>query len=155
MRRPIPRTESRRTAGWRTCWSATWTRAPTPSTIGRMQARWNGAAGTPELRLQAADVLEPIAAARHDWTGLVRIAEIRLAAAVDPEEKRAPLERIYALHDETLEDPAAAYDAVTRLFELDPEDEGARGRLFRLAALLDRWKALAGLVAVFVDREIG
>jgi tetratricopeptide (TPR) repeat protein len=123
--------------------------------LAALQRTLTDAGASAELRLAAADVLEPIAAARSDWTGLVQIAEIRLAATDDPEERRALLERIYSLYEETLEDLPAAFRALARLFEVDPEDADTRGRLFRLAALLDRWEELATLLSAWVDREIG
>lgn len=94
-------------------------------------------------RVAAAEVLEPVYVARHDWPKLVRIYQIRLEAAEDPAIRLALVRRIAHLHEEQLEDLDGAFTWFGKVFREDPQDRGTRDQLARLAGILDGWAKLA------------
>src|SRR5262249_57254708 len=96
-----------------------------------------------QQRVSAAEVLEPVYAARHDWPGLVRIYQIRLEAADDPRARLLLTRRIARLHEEQLEDLDGAFNWYGRVFREDPQDRAVRDQLARLAGILDAWPRLA------------
>ena len=94
-------------------------------------------------RVDAAEVLEPVYAGRHDWRSLIRIYEIRLEAAEDPQKRLALTRRIARLYEEQLEDLEAAFRWFGRVFRENPSDRAIRDQLGRLAHILDRHAELA------------
>jgi tetratricopeptide (TPR) repeat protein len=99
-------------------------------------------------RVTAAEVLEPVYAARHDWSKLVRIYQIRLEVADDPKLRLALTRRIARLHEEQLEDLEGAFTWFGKVFREDPADRATRDQLARLAGILDGW---ARLVRIYED----
>jgi len=91
----------------------------------------------------AAEVLEPVYAARHDWPKLVRIYQIRLEAADDAKVRLALTKRIARLHEEQLEDLDGAFTWYGKVFHEEPGERAARDQLARLAGILSAWAKLA------------
>ncbi|MCA9669876.1 MAG: tetratricopeptide repeat protein [Myxococcales bacterium] len=104
-----------------------------------------------ELQADAALVLEPLYAQRQDWPALIRIYEIRLATADDPQQRLSLVERIAQLYEEQLEDLEQAFVWYGKVFVEKPEDGKTRDQLRRLAGILDRWEELAELLSRSLD----
>jgi tetratricopeptide (TPR) repeat protein len=102
----------------------------------------------PDTRAHAAEVLEPVYVARHDWPRLVRIYEIKLAAADDAATRSELTRDIARLYEDQLEDLDEAFRWYGRVFREVPGDESVRDQLARLAAVLQSW---AGLARVYQD----
>src|SRR5207247_1984568 len=94
-------------------------------------------------RGEAAEVLEPVYAARHDWKSLIRIYEIRLASTEEPARRLTLTRRIARLHEEQLEDLERAFRWYGRVFREDPSDKTIREQLGRLANILDAHAQMA------------
>ena len=101
-------------------------------------------------RVDAAEVLEPVYASRHDWRALIRIYEIRLEAADDPARRLALTKRIARAYEEQLEDLAAAFRWYGKVFREDPADRLVRDQLARLASHLNAWEDLAAIYDDFL-----
>src|SRR5262249_29070144 len=99
----------------------------------------------------AAEVLEPVYAARQDWPKLVRIYEIRLLPAEEPKLRMQLTRRIARLYEEQLEDLEQAFRWYGKVFRESPEDRGARDQLVRLSGILERWKDLAETYQSYLD----
>src|SRR5262249_61956129 len=87
----------------------------------------------------AAEVLEPVYAARQDWPKLVRIYEIRLVAAEDPKLRLQLTRRIARLCEEQPEDLEQAFRWYGKVFRDRPEDWRARDQLVRHSSLLTHY----------------
>ena len=87
----------------------------------------------PELRSQAAIVLEAVYTERDEVADLVRVLEIHLEFASALDERRDLLRRVAELRDERLRDDAGALEAFARLLPLDPDDARARQRTLEVA----------------------
>ncbi|HEY7956264.1 MAG TPA: tetratricopeptide repeat protein, partial [Polyangia bacterium] len=94
-------------------------------------------------RVSAAEVLEPVYVARHDWPRLARIYQIRLEAADDPRLRLNLTRRIARLYEEQLEDLDGAFIWYGKVFREEPADRQVRDQLGRLAGILDGWARLA------------
>ncbi|MCC6749654.1 MAG: tetratricopeptide repeat protein [Deltaproteobacteria bacterium] len=105
-----------------------------------------------ELRAEAARVLEPLYAARQQWPSLIRIYEIRLAAAEDAEARLALATRVAQLYEEQLEDLDGAFVWYGKVFLDRPEDHSLRDQLIRLAGILDRWRELAEVFGRYLEQ---
>jgi tetratricopeptide (TPR) repeat protein len=106
-------------------------------------------------RVSAAEVLESVYAARHDWPRLCRIYEIRLEAAEDQAARQLLSRRLARLYEEQLEDLERAFTWYGRIFLEDPEDRAIRDQLVRLAGVLNGWARLVGVYEDFLDRDPG
>ncbi len=102
-----------------------------------------------DRRLLAIPVLEPILRAGQEWTSLVQLLELRLAAEDVPGQRMETLATIAAIHEEHLRDGAAAFATWARVMAEEPSDAAARAALERLAAAWGSWRELA---AVFEER---
>src|SRR5262249_6240009 len=107
------------------------------------------------VRLEVAEVLEPIYIAKQDWPNLIRITEIRLDAQSDPAHRLALTRRIARLYEEQLEDLEGAFRWYGKVFREDPDDRAIRDQLVRLATILERWDGLAFVYQEFLDDEPG
>ncbi len=106
-------------------------------------------------RVSAAEVLEPIYAARHDWPRLVRIYQIRLEAADDPKVRLGLTKRIARLYEEQLEDLEGAFTWFGKVFREDPADRAMRDQLARLAGILGAWEKLARVYEDYLTDVVG
>ena len=107
------------------------------------------------VRLNVAEVLEPIYISRQDWQKLIRITEIRLDAQSDPDDRLALTRRIARLYEEQLEDLEGAFRWYGKVFREDPDDRAIRDQLVRLTTILERWDGLARVYQEFLDDETG
>jgi tetratricopeptide (TPR) repeat protein len=109
----------------------------------------------PAVRASAAEVLEPIYVSRQDWNRLVRIYEIKLDAASDPEERLRLTRYIARLYEEQLEDFEGAARWYARVFRESPDDAAIRDQLQRLATILENWSFVANVYQEYLDDTPG
>ena len=100
----------------------------------------------PDLRGEAARILEPVYELRGDWEALIRSAEILLSEESDHAERVALLSRIGAVCAEKVGDPKRAFVAYGRAFREDPHSEGVRETLTALAGETKSWGDLVALL---------
>jgi golgin subfamily B member 1 len=103
----------------------------------------------------AAALLEPVYAGRQDWPSLIKIGEIRLLQVEEPAERLSWTRRIARLYEEQLEDYESALRWYGKVFQEAPTERQSTEPLLRLADTLDRWQDAAGLLANYLDGEIG
>lgn len=106
-----------------------------------------------DLRLVAAETLEPIYVGRQDWRPLARLYEIRVDAEADGPARFALIWRIARLYEEQLEDFEGAFSWYGQVFRAAPEDIEAREQLSRLAMVLGKWEDLATLYRGWLDGD--
>ncbi len=94
----------------------------------------------------ALDALGALLARGGDDRARVAVLEQQLEAC-EPEEKRALLQAIAAIHDEKLGDPGEAIYSLRRAFELDPGDAEILESLVALFRREERFADLAALLA--------
>jgi tetratricopeptide (TPR) repeat protein len=85
-----------------------------------------------ELRLDAADVLEPVLRAAGRYEDLVAALELRLRAQSDAMERAKTLRTIATVHDEQLKRPEGAEDALLRALEDTPDDASLHEEIERV-----------------------
>jgi tetratricopeptide (TPR) repeat protein len=100
----------------------------------------------PELRAEAARILEPVYELRSDWEALIRSGEILLSEETDIGERVALLARIGTVCSEHLGDPRRAFVAYGRAFREDPTREDVRDTLTALADPIGAWSDLVALM---------
>jgi golgin subfamily B member 1 len=103
----------------------------------------------------AAELLEPVYAARGDWPSLIKIGEIRLLQVEDPLERVSWTKRIARLYEEQLEDFDSALRWYGKVFQEAPTERQSAEPLLRLGGKLDRWQDVAVLFAGYVNDELG
>jgi tetratricopeptide (TPR) repeat protein len=103
----------------------------------------------------AAALLEPVYAGRGDWPSLIKIGEIRLLQVEEPAERLSWTKRIARLYEEQLEDYDSALRWYGKVFQEAPTERQSTEPLLRLADTLDRWQDAAGLLANYLDGELG
>ncbi|HEY3359783.1 MAG TPA: tetratricopeptide repeat protein [Polyangia bacterium] len=106
-----------------------------------------------QLRLKAAEVLEPIYGARADFPRLCKLHELWAEASQDPPERVRRLRTVAELCEEQLHDPERAFAAYARAVRDalgDPELVSLLNALQRLTVQRQKW---AELVALY--RDIG
>ena len=108
-----------------------------------------------DTRSAVADILEPIHIAQQNWPQLVRIYEIKLEAADDPDERLRITKYIARLHEDQLEDLDGAFHWLGRVFRENPSDQNVRMQLERLVSVLQNWERLAEVYQAYVDDEGG
>ncbi len=86
-----------------------------------------------ELRLDAADILEPVLRAGNRHEELVLVLELRLRAQTDPSDRAKTLRAIAAVEDEGRARPVEAEAALLRALEDTPEDASLHADIERLA----------------------
>ncbi|HEX4420604.1 MAG TPA: tetratricopeptide repeat protein [Kofleriaceae bacterium] len=109
----------------------------------------------PEVRMVAAEVLEPIYVAQHRWLDLIRVYEAKLEGASDPRERLRLTRFVARLFEEQLEDFENATRWYARLFRELPSDQGIRDQLQRLASIVDNWAFVAQTYQDYLDAETG
>ena len=111
----------------------------------------------PELRGEAARILEPVYELREDWEALIRSAEILLSEEESVNERVALLARIGGVCAERVGDGRRAFEAYGRAFREDATREDVRETLTALAAPINAWGDLVALlqeVAGTADPEL-
>ncbi|MFO0554950.1 MAG: tetratricopeptide repeat protein [Polyangiaceae bacterium] len=116
------------------------------------------------LKLRTAMLLETVYEARDEVRSLVRMLEIRLeagaAAAAAAEggaaeswltEQKALLRRIGELKDERLKDDPGAFEALSKLVPLVPDDEGVRDRFVEIGKRLGKHEEVAKVLSQAAD----
>lgn len=98
-----------------------------------------------------AELLEPVYRARGDFARLVQVHEIQVRHAVDPRKKVALLREIATSHEDGLDAPEQAYDALSRALAEDPLDEETQRRVERLARVLDKYDDLVARYGSLVE----
>lgn len=101
--------------------------------------------GESETMESAANALEPYYQAQADWGKRIALAERRIAASNDSDEKRQGLLQIAELEETGRKDLARAFDAWVRLLDEEPADDQVVGNLERLAAAQGNFAALANV----------
>ena len=101
----------------------------------------------PEHQARAGEMLEPVYLRRADWAKVKTALGARLTASQDPAERRDLLTRLSTLHEEQLEDYAAALETVAQLLHEELTDEGVWAELERLAKVASAEKRLAEIYA--------
>jgi len=86
-----------------------------------------------ELRLDAADALEPVLRAASRWEELVGVLEMRLKAQTDGIDRARTLRAVALVEDEKLGRPLAAEGALLRALEDTPDDPELHAEVERLA----------------------
>jgi tetratricopeptide (TPR) repeat protein len=109
----------------------------------------------PEVRMVAAEVLEPIYVAQQRWTDLIRVYEAKLEGASDPRERLRLTRFVARLFEEQLEDFENASRWYAKLFREQPSDQGIRDQLQRLASIVDNWDFVAQTYQGYLDGEDG
>ncbi|MEJ7602795.1 MAG: tetratricopeptide repeat protein [Kofleriaceae bacterium] len=109
----------------------------------------------PDLRVVAAEVLEPIYIAQQRWPDLIRVYEAKLESASDPRERLRLTWFVARLYEEQLEDFENASRWYARLFRESPADPAIRDQLQRLAAVVDNWAFVAQTYQQYLDDEQG
>jgi tetratricopeptide (TPR) repeat protein len=104
-----------------------------------------------ELRARAAEILEQVYLRRGEWANVKAALVARLAVAIDPAERREFLTRLATLHEEQLEDFAAALENVAELLHEDVSDRGVWVELERLAKVAGAKEKLASIYARELD----
>ncbi|TKC99382.1 tetratricopeptide repeat protein [Polyangium fumosum] len=89
--------------------------------------------GREELRLDAADALEPVLRAASRWEELVGVLEMRLKAQTEGIDRARTLRAIAIVEDEKLGKPLAAEGALLRALEDTPDDPELHAEIERLA----------------------
>jgi tetratricopeptide (TPR) repeat protein len=100
-----------------------------------------------EHKARAGEMLEPVYLRRADWAKVKTALAARLAASQEPSERRDLLTRLATLHEEQLEDYAAALETVAQLLHEELTDEGVWAELERLAKVAGAEKRLAEIYA--------
>ncbi|MBI5533423.1 MAG: tetratricopeptide repeat protein [Deltaproteobacteria bacterium] len=86
-----------------------------------------------ELRLTAADILEPVLRNNSQFDTLVAVLEMRLKAQNDAADRARTLRSISVVYDQSLSDASKALDAMLRAFAETPDDQESHGEIERLA----------------------
>lgn len=119
--------------------------APTVAALEALMAR-------PAHAARAAELLEAVYLARHEWRKVMGTIEARLGASQDPEERRGLLRRLSRLEEEQGDDLKAALDVAARLLAEDVTDEDTWGELERLARGANAEQRLAEIYAAELEK---
>ncbi len=109
----------------------------------------------PDLRVVAAEVLEPIYVGQHRWNDLIRVYEARLESASDPRDRLKLTRFVARLYEEQLEDFEHASHWYAKVFRESPSDPAIRDQLQRLASIVDNWEFVAQTYQQHLDDETG
>ena len=100
-------------------------------------------------RTAAAEVLEPIYIAHHNWRALVRLYGLRLDFS-GGSERLILIRKIACLYEEQLEDLETAFQWYGRLFVEGDGDWQGREQLVRLSSVLSCWRELGQVFERFL-----
>jgi tetratricopeptide (TPR) repeat protein len=105
----------------------------------------------PDLRAEAAAILESIYEERGDWTKLIAALEILSAAEADPQ-KRVQLHRKVArISGDAVGDFQRAFDALAMALKDDPALAETRTEIEKVADLSNAWKPLVALYTTVAE----
>jgi len=98
-----------------------------------------------ELRLEAAEILEPVLRASGKYAALADALELRLRAQTDPGDRAATLRKIALVSEISLSDLVRAESALLRAVAEEPLDADLHAETERVAALLGKpgWERYA------------
>ena len=102
--------------------------------------------------LPAALVLEPVYEASGAYPKLISTLEVQVKHADDPFRKVELLHRIARLYEDSLGDLKSAFDTFARSLPVDNTSEDTLHSLERLGSAVERWKDVAALYDVELDR---
>ncbi len=86
-------------------------------------------------RQRVAAILEPLYESQGAWAPLARVIEVEIEDRSDPVEQVSLLMRAADLHENRLNDPAAAFASFARAVKIEPTNRDVRGELARVAAI--------------------
>jgi tetratricopeptide (TPR) repeat protein len=109
----------------------------------------------PDLRVVAAEVLEPIYISQQRWPDLIRVYDARLESATDPRDRLQLTRFVARLYEEQLEDFENASLWYAKVFREAPADDTIRDQLHRLASSVDNWGFVAQTYQQYLDDETG
>ena len=95
----------------------------------------------PEHQLRIIQILEPIYLATDQWRKRIAIYEAQVALTEDPYDRVKLLGQIAELHEGRANDLALAFHAYARAMAVEPDDEGVRSEVDRIAGQLGAWDA--------------
>lgn len=99
-----------------------------------------------EVVLEALESLDNALRSVGDLEQVAELYEVRLTNIEAEGERVRLLQELAALREQDLSQPALAFDALKRAFELDPRDLGMLDELERLAGGIGSYEGLRGLV---------
>ncbi len=102
--------------------------------------------------LGAALVLEPIYDTAQSWEKLISVLEVQVAKADDQYAKVDLLHRIARLHEEMLGNHQASFDTYARAVTCDITNQDSLANIERLAGYVARWKDVAALYDVELNK---
>jgi tetratricopeptide (TPR) repeat protein len=105
----------------------------------------------PELRGEAAKILEPIYEMRSDWEALIRSLEILLADETNVDAKITLLRKIGDVCSTQIGDGSRAFEAYGRAFQEDPTRAEVRDALEALAEPINAWPRFVTLLREIAD----
>jgi tetratricopeptide (TPR) repeat protein len=109
--------------------------------------------------LAIAEILEPLYRSQGDYQKLIRVNEVQVERADDPQRKVELLHQIASLYEDAASDLNASFDTMARALSVDPGSETTQENLDRLARATGRFQDLARvfeeLAAAQRDPELG
>jgi golgin subfamily B member 1 len=108
--------------------------------------------GIPALRQPAATLLDSVYEAVDDPRDLVRILIVRLEGVESDDHERELLHRIATLQDQRLKNDAGAFETLSRLLPLEPDDAVIRGRLLEVGRRLGEHEKMARTLLATAER---
>ncbi|HEY4118588.1 MAG TPA: tetratricopeptide repeat protein [Byssovorax sp.] len=100
-----------------------------------------------ELRLEAAEVLEPVLRGASRWKDLVAVLELRLKAQTEPTDRARTLRAIALVESEERQRPSEALTALLRALEDAADDAELHAEIEAQAAKSDGWARYADALA--------
>ncbi len=104
--------------------------------------------------VMAARVLEPIYDHSAEYAKLVDVLEVMVAHNEDPLARVELLHRIAALHESSIGNANAAFDAMARALRDDSGNQMSLGHLERLAEITNAWATVAALYQAESEKSL-
>ncbi|HSQ63021.1 MAG TPA: tetratricopeptide repeat protein, partial [Polyangiaceae bacterium] len=102
--------------------------------------------------LGAAAVLEPVYEAASDWPKLVSVHEVQVQQTEDVFQKVELLHRIARLHEDAMDNHAAAFETYARALTLDNGNQDTLSNLERLGSVVNKWPDVGQLYDAELDK---
>jgi tetratricopeptide (TPR) repeat protein len=129
-----------------------------PADDHAIKAVWAIGEAREELRLDAANILEPVLRSAGRFEELASALELRLRAQTEPEDRARTLRAIAMVQDEELKNPEKAETALLRALEDTPSDASLHAEIERLCERSGGYErycdALAQRAGAILDAEI-